>query len=153
MSSEVVMAIITTRGPEPRLVRKATATEMGTLTDPSRPWQVLDDIGGWVSDDVVKEVDHLAIIDPDRGPDARRLMHLMGTRFTGSMSDLRDILRQYAGPEEEPEGLGAVAEDAAGVDWVRFDSRTGSWWRDRAGRNVRWSELGPVIVRSKGLLP
>lgn len=87
----------------------------------------------------------LVVIDPDRGHSANRLMHLMGTRFTGTMSDLRDILREFASPTpriEEPTAVGARVVDNDGEMWVRHVRGEWACLHSSPGKDVRtWPEL------------
>lgn len=106
----------------------------------------------------------LVIIDPEDREQVERLV----TAYLGQQSveldneqpmtvrelRMRAALREFADPKpprpEEPTGLGAVAEDERGEKWLRFESRNGSWWRTRDGKNKRWADLDVVRVLSEG---
>ena len=104
----------------------------------------------------------LVVIDPEDMQAVERLQDLYIAAESRGLSGLSmlDALREFADPKppkppkpDEPTGLGAVVEDDDGETWVQFVSKTGLWWRNRAGRNVRWPELDAVRVLSEGVAP
>lgn len=120
----------------------------------------------WISNGVTVTCRPVAVIDPE---DADIVEHLLGLVYEsdhaltcGSGSCNRDTLaaalREFANPTpaiEEPQGLGAVVEDAEGARWIRADASRMPWV-SRFGGNLnqqRWSGLNPVRVLSEGVTP
>lgn len=118
-------------------------------------WRTASDELLWSS---VTDIRPLAVLDPEDREDAVRALrafHGIRPESAGSddVSDAAASLRLLTRPPkpEEPTGLGAVVEDAEGVLWVQFEAVTGYWWRNRGGRNLRWSDIGAVRVLSEGV--
>lgn len=122
----------------------------------------------------------LVVIDPDDREQVERLRDLMDAawvdhndgqldfpaRHTSARGNaLQAALRKYANPKppkpKEPQGLGAVVEDCAGVKWVRVEpsipggGSTLCAWRSRvpqdAPKEFSWSNIAAVRVLSDGV--
>jgi hypothetical protein len=74
----------------------------------------------------------------------------------GLVSDKQAALREFANPKppnpEEPTGLGAVVEDAEGVDWHR--TRVGRWIAEDGlcSRGAGWGHIDVVRVLGEGVI-
>jgi hypothetical protein len=126
-------------------------------------WRYDDD--KWVNNDpAIVTARPLVVIDPEDREAVERLMADYLTRYDGmeakpqpdEVSYMQAALREFAAPTppkpDEPQGLGAVVE-AEGAQWVRFESKTGWWWRDKAGTNRRYADLAVVRILSPGVQP
>jgi hypothetical protein len=100
----------------------------------------------------------LVVIDPESDEDVDRLRDAL---WPGGTFDVwQDRIRELANPTlriEEPAGLGAVVEDAAGGRYVRVTpenlSFPGEVWETRYGgeRWLTWSDVKAVRVLSEGI--
>lgn len=124
--------------------------------------------------DTFVNVRPLVVIDPEDREQAARLIALFSDQFTAWSTDgerdadkMQAALREFANPKppkpEEPTGLGAVVEDAAGLLWVRVephDPRNAiavHAWRNRVvnavPRENSWLHVDAVRVLSEGVTP
>jgi hypothetical protein len=96
----------------------------------------------------------VAVIDPEDDTTLSRLWRLLPDSLV-SIDQLQYTLREFADPKppkpEEPTGLGAVVVDTGGCRWVRFSAKTGPWWRNHSGSNLRYSNIDAVEVLSHGV--
>lgn len=114
----------------------------------------------------------LAVIDPESSDDLDRLckalvekMHTAGDVASAANgvrpATVAAALREFANPKppkpDEPQGLGAVVEDADGVLWIRHDSTPiETHWintDDCHERYRRWDGIDAVRVLSEGVQP
>lgn len=107
--------------------------------------------GYYFSFDTPTSVRPLIVVDPE-GRDVNRLVIRLGTRYKGSTRLMRETLRDLHTdpPPEEPEGLGAVVEDARGQRWVRTDYADHQWLNHTAGISA-WADIAAVKVLSEGV--
>lgn len=115
---------------------------------------------GWVCSDMHYPAVHgysdlrpLVVIDPEDSEAVERHWRMAGQ----SLPSFRAALREYANPTpprpDEPQGLGAVVEDADGVRWVRSERHDCAPW-DRVGEPVGgflWPDVAAVRVLSEGV--
>lgn len=150
------------RGTEQFGIRVRPRTQEDPLT-----WCVLDssnDTRG-LSDDEVTRARPLAVIDPENENQISRLVDLVlahGYTFDRSgttPSDLAAALREFADPKpvkpDEPQGLGAVVEDADGERWTHADCDGPTWLQyGTAGDTWRYyADIDAVRVLSEGVTP
>lgn len=120
---------------------------------------------------VAADLRHLVVIDPEDREQVERFAetHHLAVGFArwnnlhpNTQRDRIDImqatLRGFAEPEtpkpEEPTGLGAVVEDADGLQWVRIESPPGWWWwRNSNGETRWWPDIDAVRSLSEGVQP
>jgi hypothetical protein len=140
-----------------------------------------DRVGSWASgttfgrqidDDEVKDARPLVVIDPEDREAVERLLSAYYLAVTGEghkpghYSELavpmQAALREFATPTaprpDEPQGLGAVVEDADGVLWVRVgkELQTPDHWRATSGENLvgwwaTWDRIAAVRILSPGV--
>lgn len=129
-----------------------------------------------VEDAVRDALASLVVIDPESPGDVARLAdafcnarwsHLPGSDECDPLtrSSMQAALREFATPKppkpDEPQGLGAVVEDADGTPWVRIENRpniTGQVWasafsRKRPDRSdtAAWSDIDVVRILHEGV--
>lgn len=126
---------------------------------------------GWTDSDGVSISDHspltvrrLVVIDPESREDAERLIEVMRKRdWTGldheAPTDMQAALREFATPTpprpDEPEGLGAVVEDASQRRWVLTEHGDKYPWfcGDVEGDWRNWESITAARVLSEGVTP
>jgi hypothetical protein len=118
-----------------------------------------------VMDHEVSVARRLVVIDPEDAEQVERLAWLLAEKSDQPVSytALAAAVRDYANPTppiEEPQGLGAVVEDADGVRSVRWnvDGAVAPWRRqhnkdDGAAMHERWCAIKAVRVLSPGVPP
>lgn len=121
-------------------------------------WRALDNVWTVNSPTAIRP---LLVLDPDDEDQMRGLAHaiwadrtLVRTDFDQVAAAVRAMLpKPLPTKPEEPTGLGAVVEFYVdGERWVRFEARSGSWWRNKAGVDQRWSHFpDTVTVLSEGV--
>lgn len=96
----------------------------------------------------------LVLIDPDNREQVERLVaaswpHAAQNRMVDALQvGLRSLLTPPKPPE--PQGLGAVVEDADGVLWVRHQTTGGGGWYVN-GVTRTWDRISAVRVLSEGV--
>lgn len=127
------------------------------------------DSEGYVIDAYVEKARPLVVIDPEDREAVERLVEVL-VRFEGpgpaTFADrIQLALREFAAPTppkpDEPQGLGAVVEDAEGLLWLRWwaegsahPSSTRPWQcANGMGSDREWSEVSAVRVLSEGVTP
>lgn len=107
----------------------------------------------------------LVVIDPEDRAQVERLDALIDDglcgkdtpKWSGPADVLQAALREFANPTppkpDEPTGLGAVVEDAAGKRWVRSaDMDCSNPWNEASGYDSEeWSQIAVVRVLSEGV--
>lgn len=120
--------------------------------------------GGWDMRDGNPSYRPLVVLDPEDRAAARRLVGLLVTEtrlaMPGTSSEWDDgvqaALREFANPKPpEPQGLGAVVEDAEGQRYVRHPAEgTGCKpWCNSIGVGRSWAQVDAVRVLSEGVQP
>lgn len=107
----------------------------------------------------------LVVIDPEDAEQVNRLAdafcaarwsHMPGSDECDPLtrSAMREALSEYLRPTpprpDEPQGLGAVVEDAKGLNWIRIHPG-GPAWVNGYQRWAEWSEVDAVRVVSPGV--
>lgn len=111
----------------------------------------------------LRSVRRVVVIDPEDAEQVERLRSLTLQAFRdqdrtmGPLDDpllidlLHAALREFAAPTppkpEEPQGLGAVVEDAEGKKWVRVDGRGSTpWTQSDAGMDgiAKWCKYAGI---------
>lgn len=107
--------------------------------------------------EAVTVVRPLVVIDPDEEATASRLLESLdgmsfATHACGARSCLQAALRSLIAPPKpaEPQGLGAVVEDASGLRWVLVYEK--GLWQSRQDANSRstWEGVDAVRILSAG---
>lgn len=121
-------------------------------------WMFLDH-EGYVIDAYVEDVRPLVVIDPEDSEQVERLAGCLDSRIIDDADMLQAALREFAAPKppkpKEPQGLGAVIEDARGELWVRDKTTTTvhHWKRARGedgSRRYPYSHIDAVRILSPG---
>jgi hypothetical protein len=104
---------------------------------------------------LVVDPNHRLTLDPsDAGQMMRFAVQLASEchNADGVARAVRELLpKPLPAKPVEPAGLGAVVKDG-GYRWVHFYSASGSWWRNKNGRDRRWSEFSDsVTILSAGV--
>ena len=121
----------------------------------------------WTADShgTVTPIRPLVVIDPENREQVERLTDaLQGVGIDTTGWDLvRAALREFADPKppkpEEPTGLGAVVEDAAGLRWTRVEAGEAKTWNpwfpagDPDMQPDEWARIDAVRVLSPGYTP
>jgi hypothetical protein len=110
----------------------------------------------------------LVVIDPEDRKQVERLYALMWRDERGEVpptaddpiyaedvQDLTAALREFATPTppkpDEPQGLGAVVEDAEGERWVRSHPDINPWTRPHLSGAYPFAKIAAVRVLSEGV--
>lgn len=139
--------------------RRATYLPGTWTVDPQ--WVFADNGRRWVSKSLARP---LAVIDPESGREVWRLHRTLGHLEYDSESDeeagpiaLGVALRKFTDPQpSEPQGLGAVVEDAEGVQYVRLSGDDEAPWTKMPAEkwqveSLEWHEFNAVRVLSEGV--
>jgi hypothetical protein len=125
-------------------------------------------VDGWISrasinvgDHEVSAVRRLVVLDPEDGVQVQRLFSTLAKENVHAISvgylSLRAALREFANPTprtEEPQGLGAVVEDAEGYRWVSaVHENRRRWYQPLRGGWVDFADVGATRVLSEGVTP
>jgi hypothetical protein len=112
----------------------------------------------WMADGRFVTCRALMVIDPEDAEQVERLNDALSTSCPygapHEVVGLRAALREYANPTpriEEPQGLGAVVEDAAGERWVRHPGMFDRPWFRPDEPSASWRDLPVVRVLSEGV--
>ena len=121
--------------------------------------------GGWDHLDSGGEVQYhpLVVIDPEDRAQVERLADIFcHVPSSGWVDDMQASLREFANPTppkpDEPQGLGAVVEDADGQRWLRVGTHgdCNDWRRVRGdladSAAFDWSDFEPIRVLSEGVV-
>jgi hypothetical protein len=123
-----------------------------------------------LGDSIAKQIDEqghgarLVVIDPE---DREQVARLVTTYNLGACEDewidgMQAALRSLVGPPkpEEPQGLGAVVEDADGAIWTRVATYAAAPWYSAGATGVAtnscsasWSRIDVARVLSDGWTP
>ena len=105
----------------------------------------------------------VVVIDPEDREAVEGLLnayygHPVDTYLGTLVDQLQAALREYANPKppkpEEPTGLGAVVEDAAGTRWVRVfahPDHPGLWRQTASAIERSWRDVDAAKVLSPGV--
>lgn len=110
---------------------------------------------------------HLALIDPEDREQVERLWagwkaagaYRAKGRESEAVDSMQAALREFANPArpkpEEPQGDGAVVEDASGHRWVRIAGSAvdSPPWRHRGHTARLWDNISAVRILSEGVQP
>lgn len=127
-------------------------------------WMLLENVDWYWADSAgnVKGARPLVVIDPENLGDVGRLveayvaaMSARGRVGRGPMLTMQAALREFATPTpprpEEPQGLGAVVEDAEGDRWVLYTNpRNDAPWCNGCA-SVDYADIAAVRILSKGV--
>ena len=119
---------------------------------------------GWIGDHTAKEVRPLVVIDPEDREAVERLYVAAWRAFNEDPGDdiadedvagMQAALREFADPKpprpDEPQGLGAVVEDAGRGLLVRSDGNEDTAaWVDQFGDFHWWADLDVTAVHHEG---
>jgi len=116
------------------------------------------DGNGWRVDSV-EDARRLVVIDPEDREQLKRLLTAIYNQpdpLSPTLHGLADALREFANPKPpviEPQGLGAVVEDAEGKRWVRAARIAHGWHRPMGtwAEWADWSGVDAVRVLSEGV--
>ena len=143
------VAVATVRGVEGVLiVRTARRDEFA--------WYDTTERHRWLKEDDLTDVRPLVVLDPlawwPNETDRRRV--ISNLREWGALFIADAIEAQTRPPKPaEPQGLGAVVEDAEGSRWVRCDADETPWYRVDSDDWYSWRNLDAVRVLSEGVQP
>ena len=141
-------------------VRGVPNVRVMRVTDPFHSWRAEKPCLGAqaASDDEVTDVRPLVVLDPERAP--YPLVGSLREQVEGELTPhtsrwlLEQIEAQTRPPKPpEPQGLGAVVEDAAGGRWVRAALKSGNSWHKPIGTWSRYEHIDVVRVLSEGVTP
>lgn len=128
------------------LYGEMVAFRCGTASNPGWQYATADGrASSWSADSsgYVKPIRPFVVIDPEDREQVERLVeswYAASDPTRGRTSQMQAALRELANPQppkpDEPQGLGAVVEDADGERWVRWSLGE---WPDRAP----WRADGP----------
>lgn len=122
----------------------------------------------WTADThgTISVIRPLVVIDPEDRAQVERLANelarIQGERDHMAVwhTDLADALREFANPTpprpDEPQGRGAVIEDASGFPYTRFsksESCNEGDWINEDGHRRQWRDISAVRVLSEGVTP
>jgi hypothetical protein len=129
-------------------------------------WGDGDDDECWFMPSQVTDHRPLAVIDPEDEDTLRRIGDLLVAEDRGyddeSWQDLQAALREFAAPTppkpDEPQGLGAVVEDAEGARYSRVDGDDEFPWAKSPVdawqiECFAWHEFAAVRILSPGVQP
>lgn len=138
--------------------------------DKKYPWRLLTStFGNGRCDEIgainVTDIRRLVVIDPEDREQVERLANEYTRQWCGTkaivetVDQIQAALREFAQPQpvkpEEPTGLGAVVEDAAGEQYLRcFGDPEYYVWRRKAGfdnTRYKYAEIDVVRVLSEGV--
>lgn len=125
----------------------------------------------WTAFCEVEPIHPLVVIDPEDREQVERLMSVYVSEALdrGAMSysghvdkrndSMQAALREFATPTppkpDEPQGLGAVVEDAAGHLWVKVPGEDGTkssqTWTSAHSTDATWDAVAAVRVLSEGV--
>lgn len=119
---------------------------------------------GWVSspetkgpfvhlESEVTDVRPLVVLDLN-DEERALLRRVVTTDYTFRLGTLQAVKAQTKPAKPpEPQGLGAVVEDAAGNQWVRAARKSGNSWHKPIGTWSRYEHIDAVRVLSEGVTP
>ena len=142
------VAVATVRGvPNVRIVRGDGHWAIAANTD--------DFIMDRHSDGLVADVRPLVVLDLDEFDRAEAAECVRGHRADDCrvVERIADQIEAQTRPPKppEPQGLGAVVEDAEGERWVRLDSDMYPWFAQGSRDFSAWDHIAAVRVLSEGV--